>query len=1016
VPDQALYTSSETFNITAYFEDLGRSTGITGATITVQVNGAVHSTTVYDNGDGYYNITIDCSHVDFGDYGSFIVRVNASKTYYTNQTDTVPLEIRGDTATTITKIPDKPVYDSGEILNITVYFNDTAKNQGIIGANITVEVKGTPYYTTIFDNGDGYYNITLNLTDPEFSGYGVFDIRIDTNLTFYINHTDYTDINIYIVTETTVSQEPYKATYDSGDALNISIYYNDTVKNLGISGANISIWVNGAYYSGSTTIFDYGNGNYNITIDFTDSEFAGYGQFNIRVDVNLTSYYNSTDIFSIDVLGETATTVSQEPYKVTYNSGDALNISVYYNDTVRTSGISGAIVSIWVNEVDYTGSTIIFDYGNGYYNITIDFTDSPFFDGYGQFNIRVDVNLTSYYNSTDVFSIDVLGETATTITKVPDKPVYDSGEILNITVYFNDTAREQGIIGANITVEVEGSPYYTTIFDNGDGYYNITIDLNNPEFSGYGVFNIRIDTNLTSYINHTDYTDINIYIPTQGSLTSINQPNHIGFTGQLTYNTESGSYLGWIPYNIIIKFSYRDINNSEWIETGKGTLTINGQYYIAYTGTDGICTWDISTSNLIGTYPISITMMKDNWETVTFQFYITMGYKGLEISNLSASDYGHELEIQNGNISDAYIGNNLTIQLKLQDNITGFYINESNVILNINDKSYEGLALGSKYYWIIPTDDFSAQIYNINITFFEDYFINRSILYTIEFSEKYEVSISLYEAPDNVIIGETLNIKIKLYSKIPIANENVTVIFNFGGGIAPQIRSNITNKDGIVSYSILIPEGAEYVNITVLYEGSYKCSSDSLEHAINLTEAPIFNFWLLILLFLILGVLIVVGIIVIKRRGRIVKDLEVHDDISARKKFKSLENQAKQLIMENQLLKVIEIYKNALILSKNWGLKKEYITLKEKIREINIIYIEDKLGKVIRKAERAVNANQYIEAASEYRQAAELASNIFKLGVTEKQKEIKEYKNKAEEYEKKVEEHEKKAEEHEKKA
>ncbi len=805
------------------------------------------------------------------------------------------------------------------------------------------------------------------------------------------------------MTETTVSQEPYKAIYDSGEALNISIYYNDTVKNQGISGATISIWVNGVDYTGATTIFDYGNGYYNITIDFTDSPFFdGYGQFNIRVDVNKTSHYNSTDVFTIDVLGETATTVSQEPYKAIYDSGNTLNISVYYNDIVRNSGINGVTITILVNGVDYSGTTTIFDYGNGYYNITIDFTDSPFFDGYGQFSIRVDVNLTSYYNSTDVFSIDVLGESELLITNPPDSSSYYSGETFNITVYYNDTKRNEGIDGANISIEVKGSPYSTTIFDYGNGYYNITVNCSKSDFYGYGWFALKVDSNLTSYHNHTEFLNIKVIGETDGSLISINQPDHIGFTEQLTYDTVSDSYLGWKPYNITIKFSYTDTINSEWINDGTGILNFNGENYYDYEGIDGIYSWEIPTLNLASRYSISLTMMKDNWENVTFQFYITIGYKGLEISDLSASDYGHELEIQDGIISDAYIGNDLTIQLKLQDNITGFYINESNVILNINDKSYEGLALGSKYYWIIPTDDFSAQIYSINITFFEDYFINRSILYTIEFSEKYEVSISLYEAPDNIIIGETLNIKIKLYSEIPIANENVTVIFNFGGGIAPQIRSIITNKDGVASFSILIPDGAEYVNISALYEGSYKCSSDSLEHAINLTEAPTFNIWILILLFLILGVLIGVGIIVIKRRGGIVKDIEVHDDISARKKFKSLENQAEQLIMENQLLKVIEIYENALILSKNWGLKKEYITLKEKIREINIIYIEDKLGKVIRKAERAVNANQYIEAASEYRQAAKLASDIFKLGITEKQKEVKEYKNKAEEYEKKA--------------
>ncbi|KKK45634.1 MAG: hypothetical protein Lokiarch_08060 [Candidatus Lokiarchaeum sp. GC14_75] len=511
-PVQTVYDSGDALNISVYYEDSIKNAGISGADLYIFVNSRSnpYSTTIYDYGDGNYNITIDFTDSIFNGYGPFNLIVDVNKTNYYNQTSTlISIDILSETTATFDKDPLQVVYDSGDALNISVYYEDSIKNVGISGADIYIFVnsRSNPYSTTIYDYGDGNYNITIDFTDSIFNGYGPFNLIVDVNKTNYYNKTS-TLINIDILGETTATfdKDPIQAVYDSGDALNISVYYEDSIKSLILSGADLYIFVNTRSNPYSTTIYDYGDGNYNITIDFTDSIFNGYGPFNLIIDVNKTNYYNQTStLISIDILGETSATFDKDPVQAVYDSGDPLNISVYYEDSIRTAGISGANLYIFVNTRSNPYSTTIYDYGDGNYNITIDFTDS-IFNGYGPFNLIVDINKTNYYNQTSpLISIDILGETTATFDKVPLQAVYDSGDALNISVYYEDSIRTAGISGADlyIFVNTRSNPYSTTIYDYGDGNYNITIDFSDTIFNGYGPFNLIVDVNKTYYYNQT---------------------------------------------------------------------------------------------------------------------------------------------------------------------------------------------------------------------------------------------------------------------------------------------------------------------------------------------------------------------------------------------------------------------------------------------------------------------------------------------------------------------------------
>ncbi|GAG42825.1 unnamed protein product, partial [marine sediment metagenome] len=203
------------------------------------------------------------------------------------------LSLYNNTALTILSPLNNSVYKSNEIFNITIYFNDTTSNQPISGASIDVDVNGTVYSATIFDYGTGYYNITINCSNPIFAGLGWFGIRVNASKLNFINQSGILVINVvslYNDTELTILSPLNNSIYNSGDIFNITIYFNDTTSNQPISGASIDVDVNGTVYS--ATLFNYGNGYYNITVDCNDSIFAGYRWFAIRVNASKLNFIN----------------------------------------------------------------------------------------------------------------------------------------------------------------------------------------------------------------------------------------------------------------------------------------------------------------------------------------------------------------------------------------------------------------------------------------------------------------------------------------------------------------------------------------------------------------------------------------------------------------------------------------------------------------------------------------------------------------------------------------------------
>ena len=90
----------------------------------------------------------------------------------------------------------------------------------------------------------------------------------------------------------------------------------------------------------------------------------------------------------------------------------------------------------------------------------------------------------------------------------------------------------------------------------------------------------------------------------------------------------------------------------------------------------------------------------------------------------------------------------------------------------------------------------------------------------------------------------------------------------------------------------------------------------------------------------------------------------------------------------------------AAMLASNWDFPNESMMIQEQIRKLQIEDLKIKKKEAENAAKVAEKQKIYSEAATNYKLASKIASQIFKLGDPSMTKEVKRLTNKAKEYEK----------------
>ena len=121
---------------------------------------------------------------------------------------------------------------------------------------------------------------------------------------------------------------------------------------------------------------------------------------------------------------------------------------------------------------------------------------------------------------------------------------------------------------------------------------------------------------------------------------------------------------------------------------------------------------------------------------------------------------------------------------------------------------------------------------------------------------------------------------------------------------------------------------------------------------------------------------------------------------SAKQEINVLKKKAKLKIKNREIQEALDIYKNTIVIATNWDLREVSRELEDLIRKAEIHGLKD-LKKIFEKkaliAEEEVN---YEKAIEYYNKASKIASEIFKLGINDMEKEIKRFTKKSMDLEK----------------
>ncbi|MHA1533334.1 MAG: hypothetical protein ACTSP8_01265, partial [Promethearchaeota archaeon] len=826
-PLKYTFYSGDTFNLTAYYEDTGLNQGIEADSITYQIGtGSVRDASSFYIGGGYYNITIDANDVDFN-YGPNTIVVNVEKTYYNNQTSSEIITILAETDAYIAYPVMNDVFDSGDTFDLELYYNDTVQDTGITGAIIEYSLGGAPFRSdaAITDFANGYYNITISASDANFSGYGFKTIDVNINMDYHYNHSE--SITIKILGETTpivAARVPDKAYYTAAETFNISLYYEDSIKSIGVSGATIVIDIGGTTHI-PLSMFDYGDGNYEITIDCSDSDFDSYGYFPIRVNVNLTNYYNQTDTLNTLIVGNESLTVLAPNSGAVYIAGQNFDIAVEYNDTILNNGIDGATIEYSLDGGSTYKSTNVTPLGSGQYNITIDVSDSDFIS-FGFVDIYIDASKHFYENRSTTYTFH-----RQITTEIAPSNIVDLGSVLkglNVTYTFNYSDTTGKPIAQSIWSPIGAYYGFQAFLQNlGDGNYTMHLDSTNVGVfdSPYTIFfNISSTGNETQIIQLTiDILIIQTEVINVSSISEIARNSGLNQSVRFYFNdtTNNLPVLNVATENIVVK------------NYATGTPFNAGEFWLFDPYSNGTYILDITmgTRNS-GWYTLEINISKfPNYDFSLFN--ITFYYRGnnTDINLISLSDPGGTLTpigLYNFTIfegSDLNIEFNITDSEYLDNLIIGdadsYIIRYTNLDNGTNGTLVANLNFITQLHTgIISTSNPALTIgrYSLNITTSRTNYEDATFIFNLTVIEKYQVRVNFtYIREINAGASFTIVVKAEFFNGavwFPLEGSYVKLTPYLDGN-PPTNQTLATNSTGEVLFSINLLGNTITMNLTI---------------------------------------------------------------------------------------------------------------------------------------------------------------------------------------------------------
>lgn len=1019
----------EPFNLTVYYNMSfwdGDAWGtvylneLLGATLTCSLQGeppqSMVNTTIYGNWAWTVSLTAPEA------YGSYPIYINATAgghiQNYTNYLITLSVKQFGTTL--LFNETSKIEYWNNSVAFRFSYTNITGHS--ILTENITIEWKyeGDSTYRGFLTEAVNYSILYNNETEEYTVTFTDFAAR-HYNLLFHIDSDLYESQNAYLTLifnnrTTSLNNLTYisRLLYQDSGIVNLTVYFEDTVGNIGISGAMIqSNWSNVKSYM----VYNLGDGYYNISLDLSGVLLQNYS---ISITAWKMNYETAFMILPLEIYAFPTQVISLTGRNLTGTYADIYakenwTLSFQYINMSNGVGISGATIYALLE-----GEVCIWqDLGGGNYSIWADTTKLSAPMAGHSYTLQVQIGELYYEAQVILITLD--------IQKLPTQifPQYTtiSAEIdqfVEVRVQLNDTYNQEGVSGIlmlqlpGIFQQMTPSPrlgeYFTILNLTGytPGLYlmNLSswaVDYQNASFtiilnvSRLGIFIITENETVQGYVNEV----ITLQIQLKDSQDRLVENHPISYLLTIGIGIEieaSFVYKGNGYYDASINLSGLAIQTYQ--------LRINASLTERYS--ERIIDLDLevmkiptllvpSATNITGylgnLYVLSVNFLDALHGTVignedlqfeipgqvplTSMVWIGGGtYQGtLNLTSIGAGSY--EIEIQTGVIATIYQAANATIELHIVPKIpTELIITHAsqiapNEILNITYtlQTGSGTSLPNEIMEYIIYIEFyngtKKQIQGTTLTNgsgqvsvqyripFGAYYINviGSFIGTSSLDNVWNSSLIFVESvrynlairvPPSVNVGTSLNIYADLSNEThPLVNVliNFTIILVFSSQAVEEIYlSGYTNINGTASVTFNVPHNT----ISIYVIASYQSLEGKVINSSPQTVLSIDPFQDFMAKFGIYFALILIGVIAAL--------FIVYGGRKARARFMSIESKKRALIQ------------------KRGENRRQIAIITEEIKQMR--------SKALQEAEEAVRTADFVKAAESYEKAGNLTLEL----------------------------------------
>ncbi|MDO8055797.1 MAG: hypothetical protein Q6361_02965, partial [Candidatus Hermodarchaeota archaeon] len=415
-------------------------------------------------GAGVYNVSFSAA----ANTGAYVVTIQANNTGYQIGIGFVMLNIL-PTDTILGPLTSSIQAVVGETFNISILFT-TIYGTGIADANVTYLWAFNRTGSLSFVGGN-VFNATLDSSSLTAGQYIVYVTAGGRNV---IERT--TTINVVLVLIPTELQAfPTIQEVYYGLDFTLLVFFNDTINNHGIAGANVSyIWgpLTGSLQSTGTvgwynvslptTVFPIGTYSITLTADFEGYQYAINSVSVIvrpqptTLDLVLIQTYFAPQDITTNLTGITWIVPRGEILILYFNFTDAAN-----------NTINGALGTyIW------TYSTGLLSFENGLYVATLNLSQiSP-----GTYPLQITLTLQNHETGQTPYYDLIVIRVPTDIQVLTDTRGIVTGTSWLLTVYYNDTYHNLPITGGNLTVTIlELNLENRYMADIGNGFYQFSV-------------------------------------------------------------------------------------------------------------------------------------------------------------------------------------------------------------------------------------------------------------------------------------------------------------------------------------------------------------------------------------------------------------------------------------------------------------------------------------------------------------------------------------------------------------